>query len=477
MKKSIISVLSLLLVLALAFTCVGCGGNETSSDVDAGANANDDFFTDTEYVASTDEVTSTDNGGNTTTSSQKTNSTLEENTIKGKGWEAVLKSIPATLKGSTVELVNWNPISEYAGASNALKEFTEQTNIKAKWTVIEYGSYFTKIAARIATDDAPDVCRTKTPNIMGLQNFQPLSAAKYDFSDEAWDQETMKAYSVKGKAYATSLKGTHIASPAMLFYNRTLIKKYDLEDPYELWKSGKWTWDKFLDMGEDFRKASGAEWVITGSNYDPFLPFFGVQGPVEYDGNKYTSIVKTEKYLKIMQTITNLHTGTGFFKHHDQTGFDNGDGLFAIYQSIHARRRNAYYPNLKNAGSLGTVPFPTISGQEYIQNMWEYEAYAIAKGAKNPTAVPYLLRYYLDPANYDMKSFFVDNQALEIHNWCMSQTKRSWPTFNSGFSEYITDDLNMFNTQSSQVKTKIDTNAPYIDTRVKTYNDIIAKFE
>ena len=476
MKKRFSRILSLFLVLALALTCAGCGKTTNSSEVDAGAN--DDFFTDTENVISSDDGADGNGQTNTVTSSNSqgsSNNNQGSSYVGGKSWAEVLKGMPSKIRGSSLEIVNWNPISEYGGASSVIKKFTQETGIKVKWTVLSYGIYFTKLASRIATDDAPDVCRTRTPNVMGLQNFQPLSVSGYDFSDAAWDQNAMKAYTVNGKAYATSLKGTHISSPLLVFYNKTLIKKYDLEDPYDLWKSGKWTWEKFIDIGETFMKVSGADWAITSSNYDPFLPAMGIQGPVEYDGTKYKSIVKTEKYIKVMQTITNLHTGTGFLKHDDQNGFDNGDGLFSLSQSIHARRKNAYFPSLKLAGSLGTVPFPTISGQDFIQNMCEYESYAIAKGAKNPTAVPYFLRYFLDPANYDMKSFFTDDQALEVHYWCMDQKNTSWPTYNRGFSEFLTDDFNMFNCPSSQVKTKVDANAPLIDTRVQIYNDTIAK--
>lgn len=480
MKKRILSVLSLILAIALAFSCAACGkDSEPTTDV----GGNDDFFTDTEVEVSTEETTDASQAqtGNTqqsgSTSTSQGGSQTGAVTVGGKSWAEVKKSIPAKLKGSTVEIVNWNPASEYAGASEAIKKFTKETGIKVKWTVIDYSVYFTKLASRVATDTAPDVCRTRTPNIMTLQNFQPISASGYDFSDAAWDQLTMKHYTVNGKAYATCLKGTHIATPQMIFYNRDAIKKYDLEDPYKLWKAGKWTWDKLLEMGETFRKVSGNESAIASSNYDPFLPFFGVQGPVEYDGTKYYSVIKTEKYLKVMQTITNLHTGTHFMEHGNSGNFDSGNILFSLGTTIYARRKNAWYSSLKSSGSLGTVPFPTISGQPYIQGMGEYEAYAIAKGAKNAVAVPYFLRYYLDPANYDMKSFFVDNQALEVHNWCMSQTNTSWPTYNGGIADYQDAFGGMFNTPSDQVKNFIDSNAAVIDTRVKTYNETIAKLK
>lgn len=464
MKKQFRRVFSLLLVVVLCLTCAACGNTgDTSSTPSAN---NDDFFTDTENTISTDSQS-----GNST-SSEETSSAPTSNAVKGKSWAEVLKSIPADLKGTTIEIVNWNPISEYAGAEEAIKKFESQTGIKVKWTVIEYSVYFSKIASRIAVNDAPDVCRTRTPNVMVLQNFQPLSVTGYDFSDEAWDSTLMKQYTVKDRVYATSLKGSHINSAIMMFYNKSLILKYNLDDPYKLWKNGQWTWDKFISICEDFREVSKAEWAVTASNYDPLLPGFGVQGPVEFDGSKYNSIIKTDKYINAMQTITDMHTGTKIFKHWDTSGFENGKGLFFVGGSVYARRKNSYFASLKKRGALEVVPMPSY-GDTYYQGMSEYEGYAIAKGAKNPKAVPYFLRYFLDPANYDINSFFMSSQAIEVSNWCMEQKNIKWLTYNGGIADYKDNFGNIFNKSSDQVKTFIDSNASIIDARVKTYNDTI----
>lgn len=472
MKKQITRIFSLLLVLVLCFTCAACGGDTNSTP----NTNNDDFFTDTQNIISTESETQGDatvpSNQTGTSTSGSTSSVPQNNVVKGKSLAEVLKSIPKDLKGTTIEVANWNPISEYAGAEEAIKKFESLTGIKVKWTVIEYSVYFSKISSRIAVDDAPDVCRTRTPNVVVLQNFQPLSVTGYDFSDEAWDSTLMKNYTINNNAYATSLAGTHINSATMMFYNKSLILKYNLDDPYKLWKNGKWTWDKFISLSEEFIKASKSEWAVTSSNYDPWLPSFGVQGPVEFDGAKYKSIIKTDKYIDAMQTITDMHTGTKILKHWDTSGFENGNGLFFVGDSVYARRRNSYFASLKKDGLLEVVPMPS-HGDAYYQGMGEYEAYAVAKGAKNPKAVPYFLRYFLDPANYDMNSFFMSTQALEVSNWCMEQKNIKWPTYNGGIADYKDTFGDIFNKPSDQVKTFIDSNSSVIDTRVKTYNNII----
>ena len=72
-----------------------------------------------------------------------------------------------------------------------------------------------------------------------IQNMQPLSVSKFDFKDEAWDQNMMKNLTFGGKTYGTTLQNTHISGVYVMFYNKALIDKYNYEDPYKLWKKGK----------------------------------------------------------------------------------------------------------------------------------------------------------------------------------------------------------------------------------------------
>ena len=230
--------MSIMLVLAMFITAVGCDQTQSNSEVNDPNNDNyftesnnDDFFTDTTEVI--DNTAPGANSGNTGNAANGQTSTTgnAQLTVKGKSWKDVLASMPKELNGTTVTLYNWNPISEYTGATAVIKDFESQTGIKVKWDTVAYGTYFTRLAALVASDDSPDVVRTRQPIPEQLKSFQPLSAADYDFTDDAWDQEVMKDYSVNGVSYATSLKGTPFGNVNLMYYNKSLISKYDLENP------------------------------------------------------------------------------------------------------------------------------------------------------------------------------------------------------------------------------------------------------
>lgn len=485
MKSKFKMLLSVLLTMIIVFSAAGCGdsGQNNTSDTSktsADNGVGDDFFADIESQIG--DNTSKSGGSGKTTASQSSGggkTVPAENTVGGKSWEQVLASMPKSLRGSTIVVANWNPSSEYTGANIAIKEFEKQTGIKVDWQVIQYGVYTTRLATMVASNNSPDVVRTRTPNPAWMQSFQPLDAAKYDFSDAAWDQILMKDYTVNGKVYATSLKNTHIGSVNMMFYNKDLINKYNYEDPYQLWKSGKWTMEKFISMCKAYKKDSGADFGCVGAYWEAWSELYGIPGPVGYKDSMYYSLLDNKDFLTVTQKIADWYHVDKILAWGRAEIFDAGDSLFYAGASVYLRRNNSYFGSLKSAGTLYAVPMPAIDGQDkYYQGRDEYEAYAIAKGAKNPQAVPYFLRYFLDGANYDLSNFFCNKQNLSVYNWCMSQPNTIWSTYYENPEDDFADGKKgIFSLQGSQIKSFIDSNRGVIDNRVKNFNKLVSQLQ
>lgn len=487
MKHTFKSFISLLLALTMVFCIAAC--NQKPDDVSVPTEVDDDFFgIDVENSTggeSTDNSQSTDNTQSTNSISSSggttsTNSVPAANKVGGKSWNEVLSSMPKKLRGTTVKVVNWNPMSEYTGATAAIKEFEKQTGIKVDWQVVEWGVYTTRLATMVGSGKSPDVVRTRTPIPSWMQSFQSLSAAGYDFTDEAWDQTLMKDYTINGVTYATSLKNTHLGSVNMMFYNKDLISKYDYEDPYTLWKNGKWTFSKFLDMARTYKKEAKSVNGCVGAEFEVWTMLYGLQGPVGYKDSKYYNLLGNEKFLTVTQNLADLYNKEQLFCHGRAEAFDASECLFYAGASVYLRRNNSYFGKVKSAGTFYAVPMPSIDGQStYYQGRDEYEAYAIAKGAKNPTAVPYFLRYFLDGNNYDLNSFFCNKQNLEVYNWCMNQKNTIWSTgfvyAEDNFAYGSEGDGNICNMQSGQIKSAFDSFSYMIDNRAKSFNALIAQ--
>ena len=465
MKQALKTLLAALLVLTMLFTAAACGGDKKPDDKDATGttDANNDFFTDTEVVTSNDEGTTGNSGG----------AIPDANKVAGKSWKEVLASMPKKLKGTTVEVYNWNPASEYTGAPAVIEKFQKETGIKVKWTRVNHGEYWTKLDGLIANKQAPDAVRTDTPLATRMTQFQSLDAAKYDFSDAAWDPIVMKAHTINGVTLATSLKNTHIGIVEVMHYNKNLIEKYDLEDPYQLWKAGKWDTNKLIEIARQYAKASGNKIAVTGIwNYD-WLQMRGIDGNIAYKNGQYVNMMSDPTFLKVTQEYADLSVTEGLFGGGRAEIMDAGNALFYAGGSIYTRKKNTYMGTLKSEGSLYIVPMPAVTGQStYYQARHEFEAYAIAKAAKNPEAVPYFLRYFLDGANYDLNSFFCNKQNLEVYNWCMQQENIMWTI---GFVEPKSDTDGIGRKTANQVKPYVDSISPYVDSEVRKLNDALKK--
>ena len=470
--KKIKSLLALLMAVVFIVSITGCGKSKSTT-----TSTNDDFFADSGSVISTD-----DNAEGIVASgesSQKTGATQgsSENKVGGKSWSEVLTAMPKKLRGTTIDVFNWNPVSEYGGAATAIQKFTKETGIKVNWITQDYNTYQTRLASLVASGSAPDVARTNKPLATSMRSFQPLTAANFDFSDGAWDQRVMKDYSVNGKVYATSLNNTHIASRAVMFYNKALIDKYDFENPYQLWKNEKWTWEKFISMSKEFKEVSKEEYGAGAGDWDLLSQIFGIPGPYAYDGSKYYSLCGDSNFINVTQKLADLYNTDNIIKDWGAEEFDRGELLFWAGGSIYGRRMNTYFSTLKSSGTLYCVPMPKVAGQaKYYQGLHEYEAYAIVNGAENPEAVPYFLRYFLDPANYDMNAFYSNKQALEVYEWCCKQENTIWTV---GYWDKLNSMAfdNIKSMKGNQVKNFVDSNEFSINDRVKSLNDALAKLK
>lgn len=477
--KNLFRTVAALLAVVMLFGMVGCGKTQTSSTSVTGED-DDDFFTDSvESVVTSDNSDTTDSPvqsgnsstGNTSTGTSKTG---------GKAWKDVLAGMPSNLSGTTIEIYNWNPANEYTGAPKVIQEFTKQTGIKVKWTTENFDNYLSKLTSRVAAGNSPDLVRLRNPMPTSLTSVQSINAMNYDFSDAAWDKWVMSSYTFNGKTFGVSLSGTHISSPCLLAYNKSLIRKYDLSDPYQLWKSGKWNFDALVNLCREYKKESGSDYAITGFSLATEL--VGIPGTVRYDGKKFVSAMNDANMLTSLQTICDLANNKKIYSgNYNTEGFDSGKVLFFSCSGVHIRRMNSYFQNLKNSNSLGTVPIPTATGESKVI-FGELEAYGLAKGAKNAQAAPYFLRFFLDSANYDTNAFFANAQAKEVYESLMAQDNKLWDTGivdHESFTKIADPGIEkpLLNATSEQVKSVVDQVKPLVENRVKNLNDILAKLQ
>ena len=387
-KKSIVA----LLCLAMVFSLVAC---DNSGEENNGGNGN--------------------SGGSVNLSEYDLDS------------EAVLNSMPEDLKGTTIKFLNWyDPMQREEGA--VIKAFEQKSGCEVEIIIKQYGSEYNEaLASSVALGDAPDVIRMKAPLIANLKALQPISNTGFDFSDKAWDKGTQETYSVNGVQYGVNLKYSPFFLPTLMFYNTKTIEEYGIEDPYELWKEDKWTWDKLDEICSEWVKMSEENMGVAVLPYGDAPAMTKGVDWVTYDGSKYT-VDLTNKDILDAWTYTLENKKNRIFCE-PQDGFDKATPttLFAAMDATAIQSSSQYYSKTRRRGDLGVVPYPTwTTKDEYYVPMMEDLAYGVPIGAKNAKAVPYFLAYYLDFSNYDTTgtNFFFSEQAKECYMDLMSMPNR-----------------------------------------------------
>ena len=224
-------------------------------------------------------------------------------------------------------------------------------------------------------------------------------------------------------AAAVNRKDTLFNQPFVFIYRKSLIDKYQFDDPYVLWKTGQWTWDAFINILKSTKDSTftGDPWRTSiGLDY---LYFTG-QELIKINGSEYVNNLMSKEVGEAAKKMCSYRSsGYTTSAMRQPKDFEAGSVLFQTFNIICARRTNisAKIVEAKADDDLYCVPIPTIPGSENIQLFSELEAYGIPKGAKNPAAVYYFLRYFLDADNYDANTFFCNKQAYEVYKACMDK--------------------------------------------------------
>ena len=493
MKKTLLKLICFALTVFMIFGMVGCGSEKTTSVNEDMGDFDLDFGTDSTQTDATqsgsDAGTGNDANANDAASKGNANVTTTTEDLDKLSWSQLLAKMPKELRGTTITIASWNPAKEVTGAESVIANFEKLTGIKVKWNVVSYDGYEEKIAALVNSNSSPDLIRYYAPSIHRMYLCQDVKTATgQDFKGDIWDSRVTSQYTIKGKIYGVNLKNTFVQQPKVLMYRKSVVENVGIEDPYVIWKRGEWTWDKFLEICKEFQENTSST-----SGYDPWitnvgidlLDFSGIE-MFKFDGSKYTNNLKDAEVYKALKQMCDLKAaGIVSSAVRDQKVFNKGTTLFMTFNSIANRKTNANLTEIKQENDLYCVPIPAIKGRENVQNFSELEAYGIPKGAKNPGAVYYFLRYYLDANNYDANAFFVNKQAYEVYQDAMNKSEFYIATRDqlldvvtettggiAGLSDYI-----RLGGSATQLQKELDSINPTFELAVKKGNEALAKFK
>lgn len=148
---------------------------------------------------------------------------------------------------------------------------------------------------------------------MNKQFIQPVDEF-LDLNDPKYISWMKVGGSYDGKQYGMT---DSAPSPYGMFYNKTLVQKLGLEDPYELQQKGEWTWDKFREFAKTATKDTDGDgktdvFGVTGA-YGKVKAFaeqmvYTNNGALDKDASgEYKFAMNSENAIESLQFISDLY--------------------------------------------------------------------------------------------------------------------------------------------------------------------------
>ncbi len=157
----------------------------------------------------------------------------------------------------TVKFLSFYDITTDQKGKEQSKIFQDpnQFNGKIEWVSAPntVGPFLERLSTLISADDSPDLCEKtvwKNPATVSKNAFEALDEY-IDMDSALWKdmKPTIEALAYKGKHYFYPHR---LTTSFALNYSQTTIEENNLDDPYELYKAGEWTWDAWRKVMTDF---------------------------------------------------------------------------------------------------------------------------------------------------------------------------------------------------------------------------------
>lgn len=207
------------------------------------------------------------------------------------------ETISAIPEGSATELLylgegDLNPTAGNPETSTELTLFQKRGG-SIKYSATTHDERFDKLAAAItANKDVPDIFKYEWiafPSQIVREMYQPIDSI-VDFDSDLWSP-------TKDVADQFVLKGEHYVAPvgyeasAMLCYDNSVIESEGLDDPYQLYLDGEWTWSAWENIMTDYvGNATDTErYGVNGFFKNHFVQQTGKR-LVEYDADSNTFV-------------------------------------------------------------------------------------------------------------------------------------------------------------------------------------------
>ncbi|MCL1793502.1 MAG: extracellular solute-binding protein [Oscillospiraceae bacterium] len=250
-----------------------------------------------------------------------------------------------------------------------------------------------------------------------------------DFSKPWWNQEMNNELAVQN-VLLVAVSDLIIFDPNVIYFNKDIIKDFALEDPYDVVRSGRWTWDKLADMGKKVTKDLNGDGKWGTEDQYGMVANTGWVPQSALQGCDMTSVTKMpdgelrfnlldERFDRIMNTIYDIfydNTVTFLDEYWDPNAFGTTRIKYESEVSMNSGRV-LFMPDALSAGrfyrtydvEFGILPFPKLDENQERYWSLSWNGFMIIPLSANPEvsgavceALAAESYKYVVPAYYDI---------------------------------------------------------------------------
>lgn len=273
--------------------------------------------------------------------------------------------------------------------SVALTVFEDYCGGKINYVSTSYNDKFDQLASMIVSGDEVDMFPYEcdaVPNGVMKNQYEPLDPYfdTMEMDSDLWKDMNgvIDMFEYKGQHYVVPYT---ICDPLLITYSRKMIQSEGLDDPYELYKKGKWDWDSFMNMMEKFAANTPSGYTrygISGWFGQALMQSTG-HTVVNYENGRFINNIndpEIEKAELLMQEIAQKQLYDPEWKDYFP---DNHSTLFFAMSDWSLGMSNAKNQDL----DLMVVPFPKSPDSGGYNLCCNYGAKMLVKNSKKGEAV------------------------------------------------------------------------------------------
>ena len=352
--------------------------------------------------------------GATSSSAASTTGETQKQMSKNEGVQSAVDNVSAAedykdIKVDTkIKWMAWWDIQEASPAVEVFKklygtpankpkgyESVDDANVFVNIKVTTYADRYTGLAKLVQSDDSPDcfpfeICNYPYSVYQNL--FQSLDGV-IDFTTDDWAdyKEAIDKFNWGGKNYCPIMS---LTPTSYLWYRKSVVEEAGLDDPWELYEKGEWTWSTFMEMARKFSDPENGKYVLDG--YNPEDNFVCTTGTplVSLEGGKLVSHMNDaniEKCLDMLRSFDNTQEQLRYPRDTENSWTPSynewADGNTLFFEDGSWRYEETWRKfkkkNKWEDDEIHFVPFPQMDGADTYYQEMKQDAYMFVSGSKN----------------------------------------------------------------------------------------------